>query len=149
MHFYESSVITTKRGLHCQVYGNQHPKQGILIKPKYIPTNKIESNAMQYRFISGQMMNRLNLWAEKNALKSYVEQFKKAYPHYIYQSELHDKDRLFFLVPHEEVERVYYPREGLAELMSMPKESLDKHLLAVYKFVGFLLESGLRQRTLE
>ena len=40
MHFYESSTITTKDGLHCQVYGNEHPDGRILVKPKYIPTNK-------------------------------------------------------------------------------------------------------------
>ena len=144
MHFYESSIITTEDGLHCQVYGNQHPDDGILVKPKYIPTDKIECKEFQYRFLSGKKMNRFNLWAEKSSLKRYIEDFKKAYPHYTYQSEMHDKERLFFWVPHEHVERVYFPREGLAELMSMPKEALDKHLVAVYEFVNFLLESGLR-----
>ncbi|MAG22200.1 MAG: hypothetical protein CL943_02760 [Candidatus Diapherotrites archaeon] len=144
MHFYESSIITTKDGLHCQVYGNEHPDKGILIKPKYIPTNKIECEALQCRFLSGKKMNRLNLWAEKNGLANYLEKFKKAYPQYIYQSEVHDKDRLFFWAPKEHIERVYFPREGLAELMSMPEDALDEHLAVVYKFVNFLLESGLR-----
>jgi len=52
------------------------------------------------------------------------------------------------LAPHEENERVYFPREGLAELMSMPEKSLDDHLATVYKFVNFLLESGLRLKDL-
>ncbi len=144
MHFYESSVITTKDGLHCQVYGNEHPEKGILIKPKYIPTDRIECEALQCRFISGQKMNRFNLWAEKARLEQYVENFKNAYPQYIYQSEMHEKDRLFFLVLHDRIERTYFPRTGLAELMSMPEKDLDKHLATVYKFVNFLLESGLR-----
>ncbi len=73
MHFYESSVITTKDGLHCQVYGNEHPVKGILVKPKYIPTDKIASEKLQCRFISGKKMNRLNLWADKEALKEYFD----------------------------------------------------------------------------
>ncbi len=80
MHFYESSVITTKDGLHCQVYGNEHPKEGILVKPKYIPTDKIECDGLQCRFIAGRKMNRLNLWAEKSKLADYIGKFRAAYP---------------------------------------------------------------------
>jgi predicted nucleotidyltransferase len=143
MHFYESSIITTKDGLHCQVYANQHPEKGILVKPKYIPTDRIESDALQCRFISGRKMNRLNLWAEKTALCRYIQDFKKAYPQYIFKSELHDRERLFFWVPEEHIERIYYPRTGLSELMSMHEKDLDKHLSTVHSFVDFLLESGL------
>ena len=73
MHFYESSIITSIEGIQCQVYGNEHPTGIILIKPKYIPTDKIESKFMQLRFIHGRKMNRLNLWIEKNELKRYLE----------------------------------------------------------------------------
>ncbi len=148
MHFYESSVITTKDGLHCQVYSNQHPEGGIIVKPKYVPTGKIESSSLQYRFFAGQKMNRLNLWAEKKELARYIQDFRKAYPQYIYQSELHDKERLFFWVPKDYIERVYFPRKGLSELMSMPAECLDKHLSTVCEFAEFLLRSGLRQKDL-
>jgi len=143
MHFYESSIITTKDGLHCQVYGNEHPVGAILVKPKYIPTDKIESAALQYRFISSKKMNRLNLWADKEALKQYLHLFKEAYPQYIYQSPLHSSERLFFAIPVDSIERVYYPRRGLKELMSMPVSSLDGHLKNVHEFVTFLLQSGL------
>ena len=143
MHFYESSIITTKDGLHCQVYGNEHPIHSILVKPKYVPTDKIESDALQFRFISGKKMNRLNLWADRKKLKKYFDDFKKAYPKYVYQSRLHDKDRLFFSVPVDNIERIYFPRRGLSELMAMPEESLDNHLKLVHKFVKFLLKSGL------
>ena len=84
MHFYESSIITTKDGLHCQVYGNEHPVGSILVKPKYIPTDKIESAALQYRFISSKKMNRLNLWADKEALKQYLHLSHYMLKHYIH-----------------------------------------------------------------
>jgi len=148
MHFYESSIITTKDGLHCQVYSNEHPEGGILVKPKYIPTKKIECNDLQCRFISGMKMNRLNLWAKKEELAKYVEEFQKVYPQYVYKSEVHDNNRLFFWVPKKHIERVYFPREGLSELMSMPEEALDQHLSLVYKFVNFMLESGLEIKDL-
>ena len=143
MHFYESSIITTKDGLHCQVYGNEHPVGAILVKPKYIPTDKIESAALQYRFISSKKMNRLNLWADQAALTQYLTKFKEAYPNYVHKSPLHDAERLLFAVPIDFIERVYYPRRGLKELMSMPLSALDGHLKNVQEFVTFLLQSGL------
>ena len=144
MHFYESSIITTTDGLHCQVYGNERPFDGILIKPKYIPTEKLHSDALPYRFISGRRMNRLNLWADKKELKKYVDEFKAKYHEYIYKSAVHDSNRLFFSVPINRIERIYFPKKGLSELMSMPVNSLDTHLKIAYDFVNFLLESGLK-----
>ena len=109
-HFYESSVITTKDGLQCQVYGNDHPFDSILVKPKYIPTDKIESSSLQYRFISGRKMNRLNLWSDKEALKNYLGSFKQNYPQYVLQSQIHQGNRLFFAVPINQIERIFFPR---------------------------------------
>ncbi|MBI2651729.1 hypothetical protein HYX01_04615 [Candidatus Woesearchaeota archaeon] len=148
MHFYESSIITTIDGLHCQVYSNQHPDKKILIKPKYIPTDKISSDFLPYRFISGRKMNRLNLWVEQDKLKQYIDDFAKAYPEYIFKSPLHDKSPLFFVVPKKNIERHYLPREGLAELMSMPEKDLDKHLKTVVELASFLLKSGLELKEL-
>ncbi len=96
MHFHEAAIITTKDGLHCQVYSNQHPVSSIIVKPKYIPTDKIECDALPYRFISGKRMNRLNLWVDKEKLRKYIEDFKKAYPQYVLASQVHEKEKLFF-----------------------------------------------------
>ena len=144
MHFYESSIITTVDGLHCQVYGNEHPLGSILVKPKYIPTDKLHSDILPYRFLAGRKMNRLNLWADKNELKRYIEEFKIKYPEYIYKSTMHEDYRLFFSIPINRIERIYFPKKGLSELMSMPIKSLDEHLKTVYEFVALLLKSGLR-----
>lgn len=146
MHFYESSIITTKDGMHCQVYGNEHPVNSIIVKPKYIPTDKIESPAFQYRFISGKRMNRLNMWADKKALRKYMEDFRKAYPEYIMKTP--SKDRLVFSVPIDKIERVYFPRRGFKELMGMPKENLDEHLKDVCELGEFLMKSGLKLKDL-
>jgi predicted nucleotidyltransferase len=148
MHFYESSIITTKDGLHCQVYGNEHPKDEILVKPKYIPTDKISSDALQYRFITSKKMNRLNLWADKQALTLYLQQFQEAYPNYVYNSPLHENGQMQFAVPIDNIERIYFPRRGLKELMSMPENSLDEHLMRVHQFVNLVLQSGLRLKDL-
>ncbi len=143
MHIHESSIIITKDGLYCQVYGNQHPEDRILIKPKYIPTEKISSNALPFRFISGKKMNRLDLWANKDGLKEYLDNFCKAYPEYVFESSLHDKSPLFFAVPMEKIEKIYSPKTGLAELMSMPENHLDEHLQKVVSFVSFLIKSNI------
>jgi len=143
MHFYESSIITTKDGLHCQVYANEHPTDSILVKPKYIPTDKIESAALQYRFIAGKKMNRLDMWAEKEQLKKYIDDFKQKYPQYVYNSTSHESNRLIFSVPIDNIERVYFPRTGLKELMGMPTAALDEHLKTVHEFIQFLMKSGI------
>lgn len=144
MHFYESSIITTREGMHCQVYSNQHPDGRILTKPKYIPTDKVHSDFLPYRFISGRKMNRLDLWIDKHNLKNYIESFKKAYPGYIFKSPVHDKSPLFFAVRKKDIERIYSPRIGLSELMSMPDKDLDGHLKIVVELVSFLLKSNLK-----
>jgi predicted nucleotidyltransferase len=143
MHFYESSVITTTDGLHCQVYGNEHPDDKILVKPKYIPTDKISSDSLPYRFISGRKMNRLDLWTDKDKLKQYIDAFTKAYPEYIFKSPMHEKSPLFFVIPKKNIERAYSPRVGLAELMSMPNKDLDDHLRKVVDLMSFLLKNDL------
>ena len=144
MHFYESYIITTKDCMQLQVYGNEHPTNTILVKPKYIPTEKLESDALQCRFISGRKMNRLNMWADKDELKKYLEEFKEHYPDYIFSSDTHEGERLFFSVPIDKIERVYSPRRGLKELMQIPREKLDLHLQLIHDFVNFLLESDLK-----
>jgi len=148
MHFYESTIITTIDGIHCQVYGNEHPEAGILVKPKYIPTDKISCNFLPYRFISGKRMNRLNLWIDKDHLKQYIETFTKAYPEYIFKSTAHEKSPLFFIVLKKNIERVYSPRDGLRDLMSMPERDLDEHLKAVVQLVSFILKSNLELKDL-
>jgi len=144
MHFYESSIIMTKDGMHCQVYGNEHPLNFIIVKPKYIPTDKIECSALQYRFISGKRMNRLNMWADKEKLKKYIEDFKKAYPDYILKST-NDENRLIFCVPIDKIERIYFPKRGFGELMKIEEAHLDAYLKKVKKLGQFILQSGLKE----
>ncbi len=141
VHFYESSIITTKDGINFQVYSNEHPSGYIIAKPKYIPMEKISSKLLQCRYIAGKRMNRLNVWIDKKELKKYLDEFKKNYPQYIYESPAHKN--WFFAVPLNRIEKVYDPRKGLKELMQMPKSGLDKHLKMVIEFVNLMLKSGL------
>ena len=144
MHFYESSLIITKDGLHCQVYSNEHPEDYIIVKPKYIPTDKISSDALPYRFIMGKKVNRLDLWVNKDALKKYIDDFSRAYPHYILRSNMHNKDTFLFAVPKEYIEKVYLPKDGLKELMNIPYKDFDEHLKEVVELITFLLKSNLK-----
>ena len=99
MYFPESSIITTKDGLQCLVYSNEHPKGRLIVKPKYIPTDKISSDALPYRFILGRKVNRLDLWIDKINLRKYFQDFARAYPHYIFKSDVHSPDLHFFSIP--------------------------------------------------
>jgi predicted nucleotidyltransferase len=143
MHYYESTIITTIDGLHCQVYGNEHPEDRVLVKPKYIPTDKIHCDGLPYRFISGRRVNRLNLWIDSTKLKKYIEDFKNAYPKYVFESPMYDKSPLFFAIPKKYIAKSYSPRTGLTELMIMSEKDLDEHLKKVTELVTFLLKSGL------
>ena len=144
MHLFESSMVTTVDGLHCQVYSNQHPDSKILVKPKYIPTDKISSDFLPYRFIGGRKMNRLNLWVNKEKLGEYLANFAKAYPYYIYKIPFYKKSPLFFAIPKSKVDKIYSPRDGVRELMSIPVKDLDEHLKKIVEFVHFLMQSGLQ-----
>lgn len=143
MYFPESSIITTKDGLQCLVYSNQHPEGYVIVKPKYIPTDKISSDALPYRFILGKKVNRLDLWVDKENLKKYFQDFARAYPKYIFKRDVHDQSPLFFAIPKDQIDKVYLPREGLKELMAIPHRDLDEHLKKVVELVLFFLKSGL------
>jgi predicted nucleotidyltransferase len=144
MYFPESSIITTKDGLQCLVYSNEHPNGRLIVKPKYIPTDKISSDALPYRFILGKKVNRLDLWIDRVSLQKYFRDFAKAYPHYIFKSDVHNPDLHFFSVPKEYIDKIYSPREGLKELMAIPYKDLDEHLKKVVDLVNFFIKSGLK-----
>ena len=140
-YFPESTIITTKDGLHCQVYASDHPDDVIIVKPKYIPTDKIHSDSLPYRYIGGKRVNRLNMWIGTKALKKYIDDFKKAYPDYFYKGQYGDD--WFFAVPRKKIEKIYDPRHGLEELMKMPLKTLDPHLKKTVELVRFLAKSGV------
>lgn len=140
-HFYESSIIITKDNVYCKVFANEHPEGYIIAKPKYIPTSKVFSSSLPMRYIFGNSLCRLDMWIDKDALTKYIEDFKKAYPDYFYNSRLHSN--WFFAVPKDKIERVYDARNGLKELIKIPEKHLDEHLRKVLEFVRFLSKSGL------
>jgi len=144
VYFPESSIIITKDGLYCQVYSNEHPEGYIIVKPKYIPTTKISGISLPSRFIGGKKVNRLDLWTNVDALKKYIDDFSRHYPQYILKNSMYEKSPLFFAVSESNVDKVYFPRDGLKELMDMPKIDLDSHLESVVGLVSFLLKSGLK-----
>ena len=92
----------------------------------------------------GKKVNRLDLWVDKDALKKYIGDFARAYPHYIIKSDVHEKDLFLFAVSKEHIEKVYFPRQGLRELMSIPYKDLDEHLKTVVELITFLLRSNLK-----
>ena len=140
-YYPESSIITTQDGLHCQVYMSEHPDGLVIVKPKYIPTDKISSSELPFRYIAGRRVNRLNMWIDPAKLKKYLADFKRTYPEYIYWSPYHKN--WFFAVPQERIEKFYDARRGLAELIKMPPKSLDEHLKSVVEFVAFLQKSDV------
>ena len=91
MHYHESRVLMSKDGLQVKTYANEHPPGKIIVKPKYIPTDKIKCDEFQQRVMFGGVpVNRLNVWVDRAKLAKYIEEFRKTYPDYIFDSEVHD-----------------------------------------------------------
>ncbi len=141
MHFYESTLIDTTDGLHCKSYANEHPDGYVIVKPKYIPANAIKGEGLKYRFLFEKCLVRFNLFAKKEKLLEYVNQFKKRFPDYIYNSSLHKN--WFFVVPKDKIKKIHDGRKGLQELMKLPKKDLDEYLSLVIELVEFLTKSGV------
>ena len=146
MHFYESILLDTVDGFQCKSYSNEHPEGYVIVKPKYIPKNALEGSGLKYRFLFEKCLIRFNLFADKEKLKSYVGQFKKKFPDYIYNCK--DTKNWFFVVPREKISTVHNPRKGLQELMQVPKKDLDEYLILVMELVEFLAKSGVKPENL-
>lgn len=146
MYVPESTIIITKDGLHCQVYMSGHPDDFVIVKPKYIPTDKVVSHKLPFRYIDGKRMNRLNMWIKPLSLRSYIIRFKKAYPDYIH-GDLNNKN-WFFKVPLERIDKVHGPQQSLRELMAIPKKSLDDYLRTVVDLVTLFKKSGVKESDL-
>lgn len=145
-HFYESTLIDTKDGFQCKSYSNEHPEGYVIVKPKYIPTNIIEGEGLKYRFLFEKCLVRFNLFADKEDLKGYLEQFKKKFPDYIHYSESHKN--WFFVVPKDRIKKVYDCKSGLQELLKVPKKDRDDYLTLVGELIEFLTKSGVDSKNL-
>ena len=140
-HFYESFLVSTSDGLQCKVYSNNHPDGKIIVKPKYVPDDKINLVGLKKRFVFSKSMFRFNLFNDMNIVNENLKEFKKVYPDYIYNSELHNN--WFFVVPKDKIERVYDPKIGLKELMKIPESDLDDYLKSVTQLIKLILDSGV------
>jgi len=132
VHFYESTLIDTVDGFQCKSYANEHPEGYIIVKPKYILFEKC--------------LVRFNLFAKKEKLINYLEQFKKKFPDYIYESPIHKN--WFFVVPRDKIKEIHDGRKGLQELLKVPKKDLDEYLILVIELVELLMESGVDSKNL-
>ena len=141
VYFPESTLIDTVDGFQCKSYACEHPPGYIIVKPKYIPADALTGEGLKYRFLFEQSLIRFNLFAKKNILLQYLEQFRKKYPAYIYDSPFHKN--WFFVVPVDKIKQVHDPRKGLQELRKVPKKDLDSYLTLVSELIDFLTESGV------
>src|SRR3989344_5770572 len=75
MHYHESRVLMSKDGLQVKTYANEHPPGKIIVKPKYIPTDKIKCEDFQQRVLNNVPVNRLNVWIDQKKFgkKNYMQ----------------------------------------------------------------------------
>ena len=140
-YFPESTLIDTVDGFQCKSYACEHPPGYIIVKPKYIPADALTGEGLKYRFLFEQSLIRFNLFAKKEVLTQYLEQFRKKYPSYIYDCPLHKN--WFFVVPVDKIKQVHDPKKGLQELLKVPKKDLDPYLTLVQELVDLLSKSGV------
>jgi len=141
LHFYESTLIDTVDGFQCKSYANEHPEGYVIIKPKYIPGNAIVGEGLKYRFSFEKCLVRFNLFAKKEKVINYIEQYKEKFPDYFYNCPLHQN--WFFVVPKEKIKKAHDSRKGLQELLKVPKKDLDEYLTITRELIEFLTLSGV------
>ena len=145
-HFHESVLIDTIDGLQCKSYSNEHPEGFIIVKPKYIPKNTLEGDGLKYRFLFEKCLIRFNLFAAKEKIINYLDQFKKKLPDYIYTCPT--TNNWYFVVPKNKIKTIHDPRKGLQELLQVPKKDLDEYLTQVIEFIDFITKSGVSSSNL-
>ncbi len=145
-HFYESVLIDTVDGFQFKSYANEHPADFIIAKPKYVPRGVLHGDGLSYRFLFSRCMVRFNLFAAKGKLAAAVAQLREKHPQYLYESAEHGT--WFFGVPRNKIARVHDPRQGLQELLLMPKKDLDGYLALVVELVELLQQGGVASRDL-
>ena len=140
--YHEAGLIDTKDGMQFKIYSNSHPKDFIIAKPKYIPTDLIELAGFKKRFILSKCMNRFNLFTKKEVIKENLNKLKSAgFSDLIFHSETHNN--WFLGVTKNKIKTVYDTREGLRQLLKVPDEDLDNYLSSAKEFITALTNSGV------
>jgi len=145
-HFYESVLVDTIDGFQCKTYSNQHPEGFLIVKPKYIPREALEGDGLKYRFLFEKCLVRFNLFAKKEKIQDAVRQFKKKFPDYIYDCPI--SKNWYFVVPKNKIKEIHDPRNGLQELLKVPRKDLDEYLTLVVELIDFLTKSGISSKDL-
>jgi len=140
-HLYESVLIDTVDDIQCKVYANSHPTGLIIVKPKYIPSDKLELVGLKKRFMFSKSVYRFNLFNDKEIVEKNMAEFKSKLPDYVYYSDSHKN--WFFVVPREKIKKIHNPKEGLRELLKIPESDLDPYLKAVVNFIKLIQQSGV------
>ncbi|MBI2101493.1 hypothetical protein HYT53_02680 [Candidatus Woesearchaeota archaeon] len=142
-HFYESMIMWSDDGLQLKSYANDHPDGFVIAKPKYIPRHKIDCSGFQERNIHGSDVRRFDYWAvDEKRLKSYIDDFRKAYPDYMYDSPLHKT--WFMGVPRNKIAKLPNPKDGVKRILAMKGSEMDDYMKRAHGFLSLVLESGLK-----
>ena len=143
MHFYESMIMWSDDGLQLKSYANDHPDGFVIAKPKYIPRHKIDCSGFQERNIQGSDVRRFDYWAvDEKTLKQYIEEFRKAYPEYIYDSKLHNT--WFIGVPKNKIAKLPNPREGVKRILELKESEMDDYMKRAQGFLNIMIDNGLK-----
>ncbi len=142
-HFYESMIMWSDDGLQLKSYANDHPDGFVIAKPKYIPRQRIDCDGFQERNIQGSDMRRFDYWAvDEKTLKKYIEDFRKVYPEYVYDSPLHNT--WFMGVPKKKIAKLPDPKEGVKRILAMKDSEMDEYMKRAHGFLSLVLDNGLR-----
>jgi len=142
-HFYESLIMWSDDGLQLKSYANDHPDGFVIAKPKYIPRQKIDCLGFQERNILGKDVRRFDYWAvDEKGLKGYIDDFRKAYPEYMYDSPLHKT--WFMGVPRKKIAKLPDPKEGVKRILKMKESELDEYMKRTQALLNLLKDGGLK-----
>ena len=145
-YFHEAALVDSTDNIQFKVYSNSHPKDFIIAKPKYIPTDLMNFVGLKKRFIFSKGVYRFNLFNNQDIVKKNLQEINEKFPYYLYECKKHKN--WFLGVPLEKVKKFHDTRQGLKELLKVPLEDLDTYLKATRKVVDILVEAGISTENL-
>ena len=141
MHFYESTIMLTTDGSLFRSYSNEHPDGFIIAKPKYIPVTLATCDEFPSRMFLGRHVNRYHSWINKENLQRFIEELKRKCPYYFHESVFHNN--WFFGVPLDRIVSAPSASKGAKELLKMPSDLLDGHLISAISLINMILDAGV------
>ncbi len=138
---YDSILVKTKDGnkLLATIFGYNHPSDGFMCFPKYIPFNIAKLKFLGYTWkMLGEKWSRITYTPLVGKELKAREILKKHYSEFIYR----DGEEEIFFVPLDAIEEIFYSRECAKKILNENPNQMGKIRKSTYELLNFLKKEG-------